>query len=268
MIARLKIKPFLDIQDTLVQWSMLLHNDRGYRDGKKVSVELRNNLRELLSPLMEELNAHEFEMCQRGCRRLINVLDEHDDAGRVVSAIDDLRRRLLDQAELVACLSLSPKERDLYEPKSPLFGSLFEARFATGGAFEVEEAAKCLALGRSTASVFHLMRAMEMGVYAVSRCLGISDPKPADRSWGKVLEKVRAGIDAKWPTVASRATGDGEVFELLHASLDAVKNPWRNATMHPANKYTSEEADHVFAAVRGFMMKLAARCDENGEPKA
>jgi hypothetical protein len=38
--------------------------------------------------------------------------------------------------------------------------------------------------------------------------------------------------------------------------------------MHPANKYTVEEAEYIYVAVRGFMIKLAARCDENGDPKA
>jgi len=113
------------------------------------------------------------------------------------------------------------------------------------------------------------MRLMEIAVRAVARCLAIPDPiQPGERSWGKVLENVRNGITAKWPTVAARAVGDGEIFDALYASLDAVKNPWRNATMHPANKYSPEEAEHIFAAVRGFMMKLASRCDENGDPKA
>jgi hypothetical protein len=58
------------------------------------------------------------------------------------------------------------------------------------------------------------------------------------------------------------------VFEALYASLDAVKNPWRNATMHVENKYTDDEAEHIFVAVKGVMMKLASRCDENGDPKA
>jgi hypothetical protein len=155
-----------------------------------------------------------------------------------------------------------------YEPKEPLFGKKFSDRFVFA-AFELDEAAKCLALGRSTASVFHLMRMMELGVRAVSRCLQISDPiQPADRSWGPILKKVRDGIDNKWKTVAQRSVGDGNIFDGLYASLDAVKNPWRNSTMHPANKYTDEEAEHIFVAVRGFMMKLADRCDENGLPYA
>jgi hypothetical protein len=38
--------------------------------------------------------------------------------------------------------------------------------------------------------------------------------------------------------------------------------------MHVENKYTNDEAEHIFVAVKGFMMKLASRCDENGDPKA
>jgi hypothetical protein len=38
--------------------------------------------------------------------------------------------------------------------------------------------------------------------------------------------------------------------------------------MHVENKYTDDEAEDIFRAVRGFMKKLASRMDENGEPKA
>jgi hypothetical protein len=263
-----KLKPFIDMQDTLVQWSMLLHNDAAYLQGRGVSATLRTELSGFLTSFLEQLAIPEFDICRKGAERLIRTLAD-DDAVRIASAIDDLRRRLLDQAESAACLLLSTRERELYEPRAPLLGGAFGTKFLTSGAFELDEAAKCLALGRATATVFHLMRLTEIAVRAVARCLGIPDPiQPADRSWGAVLRKIRDGIDAKWPTVAARSGGDGEVFDSLYASLDAVKNPWRNATMHPANKYTVEEAEHVLAAVRGFIMKLADRCDENGDPKA
>jgi hypothetical protein len=38
--------------------------------------------------------------------------------------------------------------------------------------------------------------------------------------------------------------------------------------MHIEKKYTDDEAEHIFVAVKGFMKKLASRCDEMGEPKA
>ena len=52
------------------------------------------------------------------------------------------------------------------------------------------------------------------------------------------------------------------------ATFAAMQNPYRNATMHLDQKYTEEEAKHVFEIVKGFMTKLASRCDENGDPKA
>ncbi len=186
--------------------------------------------------------------------------------GKLWNALEFLSKVLTNELGELKVLVIDAKKIKYFEPKTALFGKPFEERFISS-AFELDEAAKCLALGRPTASVFHLMRMMEIAVRAVARCLGISDPiQPADRNWGAVLRKVREGIDLKWPTVAARSSGDGELFDALYASLDAVKNPWRNP--HPANKYTDDEAEHIFMAVRGFMTKLASRCDESGEPKA
>ena len=76
-----------------------------------------------------------------------------------------------------------------YKPDDYLFGLEFDLKFSDTGVFELDEAAKCLALGRSTAAVFHLMRAMEVGIRSVARCLGIPDPlKPAERNWGSILK--------------------------------------------------------------------------------
>ena len=84
----------------------------------------------------------------------------------------------------------------------------------------------------------------------------------------KLLDKLEAGIKAKWPTNSDRMTGDGRIFDEAYAALAAMQNPWRNSTMHLDQKYTSEEAREVFDAVRRFMGRLSNRMDENGEPKA
>lgn len=192
-----------------------------------------------------------------------NVADQFD------HQLEDLSMRLIDSLEERVFLSLSSEEVALYDAQQPLFGKEVADRFPTKGAFEIDEAAKCLALGRATAAVFHLMRVMEVGIGTLARALDISDPiKPAERNWGIMLGKIWDGIEAKWPRVVDRAKGDGEFFESLHASLDAVKNPWRNSAMHVETKYTSDEAEHIFVAVKGFMKKLASRVDESGKPLA
>jgi hypothetical protein len=74
-------------------------------------------------------------------------------------------------------------------------------------------------------------------------------------------------MDKKWPNAADRMSGDGLTFDSLHASLAAIKSPYRDSTMHLEEKYTEEEARYVFEMVKGLMTKIAARMDEYGEPK-
>lgn len=185
------------------------------------------------------------------------------------AGLDDFSTTLSRELKGKKVLVLDAREQAYFEPMEPLFGPEVAANFPTDGAFEIDEAAKCLAFARPTAGVFHLMRTMEIGIRAVARCLQIADPlKPADRNWGAILKLIKEALDKRWPTGADRMHGDGSTFENIYASLDAVKNPWRNATMHVEKKYTDDEAEHIFVAVKGFMKKLASRCDEAGNPQA
>ena len=167
-----------------------------------------------------------------------------------------------DELELTHFLHVENNKVRFYEPDSPLFGSQV-SEFYPSARFEIVEAGKCLALGRATACVFHLMRITEIGLRSVARCLSIDDPtKPAERNWGAILKKIRDAIDAKarW-----KRKKDKQFFEEIYASLDSIKNPWRNATMHVEQVYTEEEAENILYVVRAFMAKIASRFDENGK---
>jgi hypothetical protein len=86
-----------------------------------------------------------------------------------------------------------------------------------------------------TAAVFHLMRTAEIGVRAVARCLGIPDPlKPAGRNWGSILVAVKAEMARRNGVnpPAWSLPDDRQFFDEAHTSLDAVRNAWRNTTMH------------------------------------
>jgi hypothetical protein len=229
-----------------------------------------NDIKDDCEKLVAELDKLGARVTTKAVRRMLRaLLDDKtltwEELGTFSQTINS---RLQDEISDVTLLTLSAKERELFTPIDPLFGKDFEAKFPLA-VFELDEAAKCMALGRATAAVFHFMRIMEIAIRAVARSLQIPDPtKPVERNWGAILKAIWSGIEKKWPTTASRMHGDGEIFEAIYASLDAVKNPWRNATMHVENKYTDEEAEHVYAAVRGFMRKLSSRMDENGLPLA
>ena len=188
-------------------------------------------------------------------------------AERLKEIESTLRREL----KLIHLYVVASKGAELLDPEEALFGEDVESSYPSA-AFEIEEAGKCLGLGRDTAAVFHLMRVMEIGLRTVAKCLAIPDPiKEAERNWGVVLRKIKDELDERGKPKSPRAwktLEDKALFGDLYASLDAVKVAWRNSTMHVEGKYTFDEAEHIFVATRGFMKKLALRCDESGAPLA
>jgi hypothetical protein len=184
------------------------------------------------------------------------------------SALAMSYRLLNNELGLHLFLHVDFHDKKLFEPKKPLFGADVEEKFLSC-IYEIQEAAKCLALGRSTAAAMHSIRCLEAGIRALSRSLGISDPtRASDRNWGKVLGTVKDEIDRRWPGASLRMFGDGEFFDNAYAGLAAMQNPWRNATMHLDQKYTLDEARNIFETVKGFMQKIASRMDEDGKPLA
>jgi hypothetical protein len=233
----------------------------------------RTQLEELVLALEEA----GLPISANNCREVLRffVAAEHVDNGRSLSGVTfegamHFANKLLsvapDEAGIRRFLLIAPEYVKLYESDVPAFGPKVAAAFPSL-AYEVDEAAKCLALGRSTASAFHTIRCLEGAIRAISRSLGIPDPtKGVERSWMKALGAIESDMNAKWPK-ATRLSGDGVLFEKWHAQLVALQNPYRNATMHLEEKYTVEEAEHLFAMVKGLMISVAGRLNEDGEPK-
>lgn len=158
----------------------------------------------------------------------------------------ELRGRIEDELEgkyIYAVL----ENVDLLASDGSLFGEAVAQKFPTL-AEDIELAGKCLALGQPTASVFHLMRAMEGAVQELSESINISNP---EREWGKLLSDIHAKIEAM-PKGDSRNN-----WSQVHANLYHVKQAWRNDTMHPKQTYTPEQAREVFDAMKAFMSHLS-----------
>lgn len=238
----------------------LLKSAQANKDGTQEIV--RVSLKSML-PLLSQMG---MEFSLKEAERLSNQEDARDISP---DEIEQFLSRIRDEISTHFFFQLNPLHRKYYKPKEPVFGPDFEVQFPSAS-FELDEAIKCLAFDRSTAAVFHCMRIMEIGIKATARCLGIPDPvKPADRNWGMILKSFKTELERRTGLpIPNRLTNpDRAFFEEIYASLDAVRNPWRNATMHVENKYTADEAEHIFVAVRGFMKKLSSRLNETGEPK-
>jgi hypothetical protein len=113
--------------------------------------------------------------------------------------------------------------------------------------YDLQEAGNCFALGRWTASVFHLMRVMEASLKVVAKALGVA----YSSNWGRCLAEIEKQGQQSEPFFAEAI-----------AYLRSVKNAWRNPTMHVVRQYSEEEAGRIFNAVQGFMQHLASRLTE------
>lgn len=226
----------------------------------------------LLSPPIAQF-ANEVEklgarLSVLAARRLLAVLNEEPcvlKVGQLVSQMNEVESRFADYLTELKMFVLDPQEASLLEGADKIIGMRGFAALFPSAAFEIEEACHCVVLGRHTASVFHAMRMLEVGIRALGKRLDIPDPvKPAERNWAIILKVIKDKIDLLWPPNGRLPHSEGAAFDLLYATLDAVRNPWRNATMHVESIYAPHEALHIIRCSAYFMRILAGLTDEEG----
>jgi hypothetical protein len=173
--------------------------------------------------------------------------------------LKELRNRVTDDAETIQFLRVQPEFVALYE-NAHLFGERVSNSFPSA-IDDIADAGKCLALGQGTATVFHLMRAMEAALKVLGKSLGI----PYAPSWESYLKQMNTQLSADYKTKNDEWKKDEPFYRDVAGDLQIIKSSWRNPTMHIVKKYTPEEADGIFRAVRSFMQRLAARLSEASE---
>jgi hypothetical protein len=128
---------------------------------------------------------------------------------------------------------------------------------------EIEEAAKCYVATRHTACVFHLMRVMEVGLRSLGKSLSDPDLDPKrNPSWESILRKCDSELQKPSANRSKEWNQDPVFFATAIANLRAVKDSWRNPTMHVEIDYDEERSRDVWNAVRSFMRHLATKLKE------
>jgi hypothetical protein len=160
-----------------------------------------------------------------------------------------------------------PSERASYFERSTDIPSMPSA------ARELVRSGNCVAVGEYTASVFHAMRSVEVGLTAIYACLALPALSNRERSWGTICNRIKTAIDARqtkeWRDKnGGNVWGESEFFAGTYATLVAVKDAWRNSTMHVDITYDQTQAEMIFGNVTAFIGQLANRMDEKGLPLA
>jgi hypothetical protein len=147
-----------------------------------------------------------------------------------------------------------------------LFGKAVNKAFPSAES-DIKAAGNCLSADLNTAAVFHLMRAMEVGLRAFARHLKVWKVKkhvPLEfGTWGEIITALTAKIDALSRVTRGRKRRETLDFhEGALIELRAVKDLWRDKVMHAQGDYDKHQALTALNHVRGFMQRLAAKLSE------
>lgn len=167
------------------------------------------------------------------------------------TGITDLFSRISDELELVLCLHVPTELAKHYEADQP-YGELVAMAFPSAS-LDIEEASKCLALSRPTATVFHVMRALEVGLKRLAAALDI----PYAPSWESYLLQINKQLEVKHANKTPKWKKNLAFFRDVAGDLQVIKIAWRNPTMHIVRIYTPEEAGQIFDAAKILMARLA-----------
>lgn len=194
-------------------------------------------LRAALRKIEEECDRAALYPVSRHAKRLRSYLDTGEMSITSINVLGtDLHRSLIDELAGRGIFQILPQELPYF--KGEFFEDEIDARFADAE-YDLDEAGKCFALGRYTATAFHLLRAVEVGLDEFVKHSNAKIPKNA--SWGLAIQACKdAGADAD-----------------MVAHLESIKKAWRDPTMHVERRYNQERADEILAAVRAFMRHLA-----------
>ncbi len=181
--------------------------------------------------------------------RMVRASEKGASEKELAAMLPELLNRLEDECSRRKMMMIDPARVGFYD-RNELFGTEVNAKFPATQ-YDMVEAGNCLALGRGTACVFHLMRIMEVGVQELGKKLGIT--LVTDKNWQNILDEITKAIKALPPKAPATI-----LMNQASANLYSVKLAWRNEVMHPKDTYTLEEAENLIGQVKLFMAQLAS----------
>ncbi len=161
-------------------------------------------------------------------------------------------------------------EHSSYVNNPALLGEEIQKAFPSAN-YDIEEAGNCISVGSGTAAVFHLMRAVEWGLRALSVDLGVLDVPRKSASipiefaeWDKILDQLYPAVQKKvdvLPPGRAKQEVQEFYFTILH-DIRGFKDAFRNHVMHTRKIYSQKAADDVLDFVGKFFGLLSTRITE------
>jgi HEPN domain-containing protein len=182
---------------------------------------------------------------------LDNILETPKIIADMQNAMKEFGARVLDELNSRTFMFIPPQRVEFWS-EAPLLSKKVQRRYRKA-CDDMVEAGKCLAAGRFTACVFHLMRVAEIGAKSLIKKLKLTISHKA--TLGVIARDIDAEI-VKMPTATQKETDRKAAFSKTADHLSHITNGWRNKTMHPGESYNEDQAMLMFKNVREFMNLL------------
>ena len=255
VMERFHLAQFLDLAN------MLREPQRLGAGRTKIGDDFKQTGLKLFAGIEADCKALSFRGPAAAVKRVINLLNRPDSTFEEFhNLMADFLSRITDEMEETYFMALSPREAEEYSAPWKQWNESVFNQFPAAS-WDVVEAGRCLALGRYTASVFHLMRVVESGIKALRAALGVAEPA-GNPSWHTLLETCDREIKKRYENRSDEFKGDLAFYSEAVGFLRSIMYAWRNPTMHIEESYTEEEARAITVAVQGFMRHLATKLSE------
>jgi len=168
----------------------------------------------------------------QAARIVVELMEpENIEAEEYPEMLQALLDRIVDETQRHQFFMIAPHLASYYAEAPKYFGEEVNTAFPSTQP-EIEHAAKCFALGRNTASVFHLMRVMEVGLHT----LGASLNSPTidfrkNPTWETVLGRCDDQLKVPYNQRSAEWRADDQFYSTATANLRAVKG-WMEKSDH------------------------------------
>jgi hypothetical protein len=191
--------------------------------------------------------------------RAIKILENNGDAAELQSLCTELTGRLSDESAARTFFVLSVREGEFYN-SARLGWEKAIGRFPAV-LDDVEEAAKCFALSRYPAAVFHSVQIVEVALIDLGTFINVNDPHSG---WTAVSSKLVQILKKNYGDLTEFERANRPFLEQIGGTVEALKSAWRNKISHVqgrlvliSKEFSPEIAEEILMTTRAFIRRLA-----------
>ena len=248
-----------DIADATIIWSLDANFDakNGASGEKRLNRRGRDELRTELKQLLDVAQKLDLPVSQK---LLVVRLAEGGNLPATVEEFEMLAETLKAEIESKLFFFVPSHRAKYYDLILP---SIVTMNFPLASQ-EMVLAGNCIATDCHTASVFHSMRAVEIGLQAMATSLGVAFSYPlALAEWGKIVGEIEPKINEfKLPPRSAEKDADLEFYSEAASQFRHFNNAWRIRVAHARASYQEHQAMKVFDYTLNFFQTLSLRLKE------